>query len=410
MEIDTGSGETNNCPACANGDLPSGAHTCALCGKAVHVLEMCSGTIGNDEGYGEKRICKDCQKLPRNTVETVVDSGFKENWRGLSTTVQKRGARYLQRDYTANEFIVNSKITKVPVLKGGSFCELKSVNVGGRKLSLIRTCAFDSIFQIFLAAVLDSDAFKEKASDLATRHLFFKMILDTSDAGINKNTYYLRAKILSEVFTQQNSPNNCYLINCETTSGPLCLKLFKSIVGIQEISTCVNGCLPRVNDLIQVNRKDLLRSDYRIRVEEGFVISDPKQCPGKDCDGEEMTTLSVKGGVVIFETYDLNLLDETSDETFNPTSDETRTYLRQIPKSIRLSFMESEFDLRGIVHFTPPKGAVMTRSPQSTAIGHYTAFCRRRDGSWWEYDDCKKAGQKVSEETIVNLQLVIFTC
>lgn len=53
--------EKSQCPACLNNDLPTGAHKCATCKKAVHIFDTCSSSIpGEVEGYGEQRICFDC--------------------------------------------------------------------------------------------------------------------------------------------------------------------------------------------------------------------------------------------------------------------------------------------------------------------------------------------------------------
>jgi len=51
----------DQCPACKNGDQPSGAHVCYICQKNVHALDSCSASVG-EEDYGQKRICKNCRK------------------------------------------------------------------------------------------------------------------------------------------------------------------------------------------------------------------------------------------------------------------------------------------------------------------------------------------------------------
>lgn len=49
-----------SCIACESGDVPGGAHRCIQCSKAVHPFEGCSISCGDEEGYGEKRICVGC--------------------------------------------------------------------------------------------------------------------------------------------------------------------------------------------------------------------------------------------------------------------------------------------------------------------------------------------------------------
>ena len=54
----------NLCPACQNNDQPSGAHSCYLCKKLVHVLPQCSVPLENaEEGYGELRLCSLCKNV-----------------------------------------------------------------------------------------------------------------------------------------------------------------------------------------------------------------------------------------------------------------------------------------------------------------------------------------------------------
>lgn len=59
------------CMACENNHTPSDAHTCYLCGKSVHLLSGCSLSIGEEEGFGEKRICMICSKQPTHSTNSI---------------------------------------------------------------------------------------------------------------------------------------------------------------------------------------------------------------------------------------------------------------------------------------------------------------------------------------------------
>lgn len=79
MGKDDESSERSTTPVigCQNGVEPGGAHHCIECDKAVHILPCCSISIGDDEGYGEKRLCNACANA-RNTLQTpsqIVTSG-----------------------------------------------------------------------------------------------------------------------------------------------------------------------------------------------------------------------------------------------------------------------------------------------------------------------------------------------
>lgn len=67
----------SNCGACAIGNFPSeDAHKCVVCSAPVHLLKGCSVSCGDEEGYGERRICISCnlkksKNLSVNLNETV---------------------------------------------------------------------------------------------------------------------------------------------------------------------------------------------------------------------------------------------------------------------------------------------------------------------------------------------------
>lgn len=156
--IDIDKNIEDQCPACKNGDQPSDAHKCYICQKNVHALDSCSAPVG-EEGYGQKRICKNCQK--RN-VQNIIASREVEDWHGLAITqeTQPRG-RYLQGKSIKNEFLLEKNIHKIPIIKNGGNINIKAVSFDKKNYSFTNTCAFDSILQLFIAAYLDKDSIKE---------------------------------------------------------------------------------------------------------------------------------------------------------------------------------------------------------------------------------------------------------
>lgn len=101
------------CPACSNNDLPTGAHTCVQCGKNVHIFPECSVSIGESEGYGERRKCINCSKSKkRKSKQTDGESdcikkkaksneanemNYKETWSKKTKTKTKK-SKYLTPD------------------------------------------------------------------------------------------------------------------------------------------------------------------------------------------------------------------------------------------------------------------------------------------------------------------------
>lgn len=100
------------CPVCANGDEPTGAHVCNICQKSVHAIDACSTPIG-EEGYGQKRICKKCETF--GNANEILATREIEDWRGLASKTSSRG-RYLQRGNPEQDFLLN-KLQKIPIIK-----------------------------------------------------------------------------------------------------------------------------------------------------------------------------------------------------------------------------------------------------------------------------------------------------
>lgn len=53
------------------------------------------------------------------------------------------------------------KPKRIPILKNGGAIGLQLVKVGSTRLTISNTCAFDSIFQIILAAAKDNSTYEQ---------------------------------------------------------------------------------------------------------------------------------------------------------------------------------------------------------------------------------------------------------
>jgi len=298
LQIESTNLQIEECPACINNDLPSGAHKCYICKKYVHALDSCSKAIEEeDEGFGQKRICKSCQRMPPRITNKISSLNDVENWRGL--IISKSKSRYLHKNFQKNEFILHDKLSKIPVLSNGNCLKLKAINIKGRKLTLANTCAFDSVFQLFLAAVYDSKPFANKCSLMAKENLFFQMVLNTSTKEISKNTYYNRAKILQDNFPVEIGSHNCSFINCEVTVAYLCQKLFLTTPSLEETSSCDEGCPPRKKyfPTLQIQHTFLIEEEFSKMIEEHFVLGNASKCYNRNCVGVE-TTAPPQAGII----------------------------------------------------------------------------------------------------------------
>jgi len=114
--------------------------------------------------------------MSKKNILNAINSNEVENWRGLTLKSAKKKSRYLDKNNICLD-LEKTKLRNIPILQNGNNISLKPINIKGKKFSLIQTCASDSIFQIFLLALFQSEEFKTIATDLD--NTFFKIILDT---------------------------------------------------------------------------------------------------------------------------------------------------------------------------------------------------------------------------------------
>lgn len=93
--LDTGNQSGTICIACRDGNLPTGAHTCNVCHKNVHILDGCSFSIGSDEGYGSQRICVAChQKKDKSAkAQNIIEMNYEDIW---ARKPRVKRSKYLQ--------------------------------------------------------------------------------------------------------------------------------------------------------------------------------------------------------------------------------------------------------------------------------------------------------------------------
>lgn len=111
---------TTACPVCSNGDFPSEAHKCIVCSKNVHVISGCSVSAGEEEGYGEKRVCLECNR--NSSKHTTIALQAVENWKGKEpASTKKRLSRYLGgKKLAIKDAIMFKSPRKITILKNGS--------------------------------------------------------------------------------------------------------------------------------------------------------------------------------------------------------------------------------------------------------------------------------------------------
>lgn len=183
----TSNENTLQCMACKNGDFPSGAHTCTFCKRSVHLLDGCSVPItqsdeaDESEGYGQQRICINCnQNRARHTGNNndVAEMHYEENWRGQNTS-QKQNVKRSKFLSAATEWTITNndeapaKRTVIGLLQNGASNQIKAANVGDNTyISLKSTSAFDSVCQLLCISYVDSESYRILIDDFAEDEIF----------------------------------------------------------------------------------------------------------------------------------------------------------------------------------------------------------------------------------------------
>lgn len=188
------------CSLCTEGNASE--HFCVVCRKGVHIIFECSAPVpGEEEGFGQKRVCRSCMTIDNTKLAAIFSSQEIENWRGLghkTKNAKQRKSVYLRKDFLEHEFVIHDKIHKIPIIKNGDALELKAIKIRNRNISLTNTCGFDSVFQVCLCAMHDREIMSGYVDDTANE--FLKLVKNVKEKGLGQNAYRLRAEILSSIF------------------------------------------------------------------------------------------------------------------------------------------------------------------------------------------------------------------
>lgn len=281
---------SNSCPACKNSDKLSNAHVCYFCKKNVHVL--CSLPFGDKENYS--RVCTICKDV--QDIKDIFASREVENWRGKTDST--KNALYLGRNaHKITDALKCKKAAKIPIMKNGNDITLKSLKINNDNYTVVNTCAFDSIFQILLAAGHDLSHIFTYMEETIEINLFFKLIIYTVKNGINLNIYKLRAEILLNIFPASDVAG-CKYIDCETNVGYLASILFKETPSFKEMSQCNFDCPPRCKKLpvIQIEETKIVSgTNFDDIIKQNVILEGEHPCCAQNCSGLEKTTLSETG-------------------------------------------------------------------------------------------------------------------
>lgn len=243
--------KTESCAACK---LPSQNLQCAICNQSIHAGSACSVAAGAEE-YGDKRICKECYGDSKKCE--ILPLQACENWKGQAIEAKKRSrGRYLgARKHEIKDMLKFENPKKIPILKNGSVLGLQLIKLQDTKITLTNTCAFDSLYQIFLAASSDNADLQEYVEANSDKNYVFQLIEYTMKMRkITTKSYTLRAVAIINALNVTLAKGNIQEIDAACNIANLYEKLFEHQPTVIKQSQCCNivtkKCIPLLGDQI----------------------------------------------------------------------------------------------------------------------------------------------------------------
>ncbi|CAH2109045.1 unnamed protein product [Euphydryas editha] len=341
--------DSATCKACPRGDTPSGIHRCLRCNKPVHIPDGYSSHIdGQEEEYGESQLCSSCNLIdPTLTSQLLAKRKF-ENWRGEvkpKSTKKPCSVYFGHQPHIIDEKLLYDKNVGLPLLKNGGRKELKAVHVDKRLINFSNTCAFDSIFQILVAAACD-----------------YHELLEKYFGPKNPKDRIVTCGVES--------------VSCVTNVASYAGHLFCNYPSLIEVSVCPNRCHVKRTVLPVLSIKvEALDDDFDLIFEKYIFFK--KRCTTLGCTEEMEVKVSecTIGDIVIFEPY-------CSDGR------PVRRKLKSISRVAKIKDTE-KLCLLGVAHLYEPKTSKSSFDDKNkkSIPGHYAAISLRSDGKWIIYDD-----------------------
>lgn len=310
-----------------------------------------NGEVNNIEMYEDDEIDLACR----------TDETFEENWRKKNVDAEEGTHKHKKR--CANSILEPSKpfCKQVPVLKNG-YCYSGSKKVATTITTM--TCAFDSIFQVYVALYADISMVKAKFD--AEGAVFPTLVKDLFDHDIG-DIYRRRNDLLFECLSERviKMKNNIQELNCEISVNPMFLRIAEltpAINSIKEIKSC-EVCSTSKNKYYSSVPLELDKVNLS-QLEDCLVMPRNTSC---SCGKPYVRKLEYNP-IVAFDIE-------------RCVTSQPSVMLSEINQNVCLN--EENYELRAIISHTP---------------GHFKANVCRNNGTWETYDDlCPKKCVKFVE-------------
>ncbi|XP_011312551.1 uncharacterized protein [Fopius arisanus] len=336
-----GNFNVEECLICAAGHLPTGGHKCEKCNLPVHIIPPCSVSIGDEEGYGEKRLCNGCNSKREKATTRLCRDGQET---GDSKTVSgKRNFSYLKKTYPPDFFTPKKTLDTIPVLKKGNDPSLRAIRVRGKRINLTNTDIFDALFHALLTMAFDLPDFIQYLEQHRNHNALFRMIHYVyTSKRISQTTYVKRYHVLAPHLFNETLGHHevdCVVMNCESDAGEICEKLMESLSLLERTVICDGGCSPITLQpcVLKVYLDKLIRlnSDF-LPLQEDIEEVQTIKCP-HSCSRDASSTIAIKAPLILIQTI------------LSSANQQQKIKLHQIPKQVNVLNMEKQLFLRGIV-------------------------------------------------------------
>ncbi|KAF0753972.1 Uncharacterized protein FWK35_00027409, partial [Aphis craccivora] len=335
----------------------------------------------DEQDSGQFKIFYQKHLIDKNDEDTATEKWKRKN--------HKQTKSYLTPNSNHKHLNLNIKNNNkvLPLLKNGSRAEdLKAINLKGYgKIILTNTCAFDTAVSLFMVAMCDSNKYLNRIDQFPSNSFitFTKTILSN---GISVDTYRKRAKIIIETQAPVQTPLKYgqIMYKCDTTFSNLLTCMIPELPTIDDQTIC-NTCTEKNNQYCQTsyiyngNFENLVEC-INERLQKTINICH-NNTDNKKCENIKTITPSLSDKHIFIDVLH-------NDEGLNgPTSHIVK--LSEIPSV--LTIQNTVYELRGVCSFT---------GGNLSEVGHYTAYCKRSNGSWELYDDLAMKAIPIKNKTL----------
>lgn len=224
-------------------DYPTGLHKCMFCKKSFPIFGCSVSKPDGNEDYGQKRICKDCDR--KKSEKTEINAT--EVWKKKQISKKKRSSHsYLvsQSGFEHVDFNKKGSIKTIFLLKNGNSFTNRAIMVPGvGKMVLSNTCSVDSMLSILASSAADSLKFKNFIINKSSSNTTAKLILKMISQNDFKDIYYDRLLLVLQYFGDKLKylVGGLKCIDVVDTAASMASKLMADMPSFIRNSNCQNN-------------------------------------------------------------------------------------------------------------------------------------------------------------------------